>query len=45
MSSPKMNFSTPPELAALEGMLSGLRPGATEPADSALLTKIHNGTC
>jgi hypothetical protein len=26
-------------------VLAGLSPGATEPADSALLTKIHNGTC
>lgn len=29
----------------IAAVLSGLRPGATEPADSALLTKIHNGTC
>ena len=26
-------------------VLSGLRPGASEPADSALIAKIHNGTC
>jgi len=26
-------------------VLSGLRPGATEPADAALITKIHSGTC
>ena len=26
-------------------VLTGLRPGATEPADSALITKIHNSTC
>jgi hypothetical protein len=25
--------------------LSGLRPGATEPPDSALITRIHNGSC
>lgn len=29
MSSPEMNFSSPPELAALEGMLSGLQPAAS----------------
>ena len=29
----------------IAAVLSGLQPGATEPADSALLTKIHNGTC
>ena len=29
----------------IAAVLSGLSPGATEPADSALLTKIHNGTC
>lgn len=29
----------------IAAVLSGLRPGATEPADSALITKIHNGTC
>lgn len=29
----------------IEAVLEGLRPGATEQADSALLTKIHNGTC
>lgn len=29
----------------IAAVLSGLRPGATEPADSALVTKIHNGTC
>jgi hypothetical protein len=26
-------------------VLAGLRPGATEPADSALLAKIHAGNC
>ena len=29
----------------IAAVLSGLRPGATEPADPALLTKIHNSTC
>ena len=29
----------------IAAVLSGLQPGATEPADSALLTKIHHGTC
>lgn len=29
----------------IAAVLAGLRPGATEPADPALLTKIHNGTC
>ena len=26
-------------------VLSGLRPGATEPVDSALVTRIHNSAC
>ena len=29
----------------IAAVLTGLGRGATEPADSALLTKIHNGTC
>ena len=29
----------------IAAVLSGLRPGATEPADSTLVTKIHNATC
>ena len=29
----------------IAAVLASLSPGATEPADSALLTKIHNGTC
>ncbi len=29
----------------ISAVLSGLRPGATEPADSSLITRIHNGTC
>ena len=29
----------------IAAVLSGLRPGANEPADPALVTKIHNGRC
>jgi hypothetical protein len=29
----------------ISSVLAGLRPGATEPADSALLAKIHAGNC
>ncbi|MGU3500457.1 envelope integrity protein Cei [Mycobacterium sp. C31M] len=29
----------------IDAMLAGLRPDATQPADAALLTKIHSGTC
>ena len=29
----------------IAAVLSGLRPGATEPADSKLVAKIHNGSC
>lgn len=29
----------------IAAVLSGLRPGATEPADPALITKIHNASC
>ena len=29
----------------IDAVLAGLRPDATEPADSALIAKIHNGTC
>ena len=29
----------------ISAVLSGLRPGATEPADSTLITKIHGETC
>lgn len=29
----------------IAAVLSGLRPDASEPADSALIAKIHNGTC
>lgn len=37
-----MSLTTSDDIAAV---LSGLRPGATEPADSALITKIHNVSC
>lgn len=39
------DFSSLANSDDIAAVLSGLRPGATEPADSALLTKIHNGTC
>jgi hypothetical protein len=29
----------------IAAVLSGLQPGATEPADSSLITKIHSSTC
>ena len=29
----------------IDAVLASLRPDATEPADSALLSKIHSGTC
>ncbi len=29
----------------IDAMLASLRPDATQPADSSLLTKIHSGTC
>ncbi len=29
----------------IAAVLSGLRPGATEPADSSLIAKIHSSTC
>ncbi|MBO0676976.1 envelope integrity protein Cei [Mycolicibacterium sp. S2-37] len=29
----------------IEAVLTSLRPDATAPADSALITRIHNGTC
>ena len=29
----------------ISAVLSGLRPGATEPVDSALIKRIHSGTC
>lgn len=36
------SLSSSDDIAAV---LSGLRPGATEPADPALITKIHNAGC
>lgn len=39
------DFTTLASSDDIAAVLSGLRPGATEPADSALITKIHNGTC
>jgi len=39
------NFTSLASSDDIAAVLSGLRPGASEPADSALLTKIHNGTC
>ena len=29
----------------IAAVLSGLRPAATEPADSSLIAKIHSSTC
>jgi hypothetical protein len=29
----------------IDAMLAGLRPDATQPADAALLTKIHSAAC
>ncbi|MGY4712670.1 envelope integrity protein Cei [Mycolicibacterium sp. CBM1] len=39
------DFTTLAHSDDIDAVLAGLRPDATEPADSALLTKIHNGTC
>ena len=39
------DFTTLASSDDIAAVLSGLRPGATEPADSALITKIHNGSC
>ncbi len=36
------SLTTSDDIAAV---LSGLRPGANEPADPALITKIHSGSC
>ena len=38
-------FTTLAHSDDIDAVLAGLRPDATEPADSALLAKIHNGTC
>jgi len=39
------DFTTLAHSDDIEAVLAGLQPDATEPADSALLSKIHNGTC
>ncbi|SBS77341.1 putative secreted alanine rich protein [uncultured Mycobacterium sp.] len=39
------DFTTLAHSDDIDAVLAGLRPDATEPADSALITKIHNGTC
>jgi hypothetical protein len=39
------DFTTLAHSDDIDAVLAGLRPDATEPADSALVTKIHNGTC
>ena len=38
-------FTTLAHSDDIDAVLAGLRPDATEPADSALLAKIHTGTC
>lgn len=38
-------FSGPAHNDDIEAVLAGLRPDATEPADSALITKIHATAC
>lgn len=38
-------FTTLTHSDDIDAVLAGLRPGDTEPADSALLSKIHAGTC
>ena len=40
-----IEFTTLAHSDDIDAVLAGLRPDATEPADSALLAKIHNGTC
>ncbi len=39
------DFTTLTHSDDIDAVLAGLRPDATEPADSALLTKIHSATC
>ncbi|TGD86499.1 LytR family transcriptional regulator [Mycolicibacterium sp. CH28] len=39
------DFTTLAHSDDIDAVLAGLRPDATEPSDSALLAKIHNGTC
>ena len=38
-------FTTLTHSDDIDAVLAGLRPDATDPADSALLTKIHSATC
>jgi LytR cell envelope-related transcriptional attenuator len=38
-------FTTLTHSDDIDAVLAGLRPDATEPADSSLLSKIHAGTC
>lgn len=40
-----VDFTTLAHSDDIEVVLAGLRPDATEPADSALITKIHTSTC
>jgi hypothetical protein len=39
------DFTTLAHSDDIDAVLAGLRPDATEPSDSALVAKIHNGTC
>jgi hypothetical protein len=39
------DFTTLAHSDDIDAVLAGLRPDATEPADSALIAKIHNGAC
>jgi hypothetical protein len=39
------DFTTLTHSDDIDAVLAGLRPDATEPADPALLQKIHSGTC
>ncbi|MEZ0367012.1 envelope integrity protein Cei [Mycobacterium sp. pUA109] len=39
------DFTTLAHSDDIDAVLAGLRPDATEPADSALLSKIHTGAC
>ena len=40
-----IDFTTLAHSDDIDAVLAGLRPDATETADSALISKIHNGTC
>ena len=39
------DFTTLTHSDDIDAVLAGLRPDATEPADPALLSKIHSATC